>query len=121
MRDLNSLNEESKPALALTLRDFLAIGFRQRGLMVASFLLAFSAALLYATLKDRTYEAHLKILVKHERVELPVSSEDKPAVENRNSGVTEQDLNSEIELLKSRDLLEKVVLTLGLHEPSNES
>ena len=40
----------------------------------------------------------------------------RDAVVSNPGGVTEEELNSEVELLKSRDLLEKVVVTCNLQE-----
>ena len=90
-----------------TLRDWAAIGFRHARLMAFCFLFIFGAAILVTLFTPRQYEAELKILVKGERAD-PVVTPEKEAVMSR-PDVTEQDVNSEVELLKSRDLLEKVL------------
>ena len=69
-------------------------------------------------LSPTQYEAQMKILVKRERVDAIVSG-DPNAASNGRSDVTEDELNSEVELLKSRDLLEQVVLAAGLYTPHN--
>lgn len=96
-------------------REVLAVGFRQRRLIVVSFLGIFTAIALATILWPWPYLSEMKILVRQERVNPLVSSEEMPP-QMVFQGVTEQDLNSEVELLRSRDLLERVVVKTGLHE-----
>jgi uncharacterized protein involved in exopolysaccharide biosynthesis len=103
-----------------SLRDFLAVCFRQRRLTVRSFLGIFSLALLLALVMPRKYVAQMKILVRHERVESVVSPERESPVLWSNQ-VTEEELQSEAELIKSRDLLGKVVVACNLQNPSGRS
>ena len=100
-----------------TLRDWAAVGFRHARLMIFCFLFIFGAVVLITLFTPRQYEAELKILVKGERADPLVSSE-KESVAAR-PDVTEQDVNSEVELLRSRDLLEKVALANGV--PPNDT
>lgn len=102
---------------APTARDLLAVVFRHQWIMAVSFLVVFSAAILMAALQPNRYEAGMKILVKRERADPMVSSESSAAPQFA-PVVTEEDLNSEVELLKSRDLLEKVVLECNLQKTS---
>jgi uncharacterized protein involved in exopolysaccharide biosynthesis len=64
------------------------------------------------------YEAEMKILVTGERMDPVVSSNPNAPAQSR---VTEDQLNSEVELLQSRDLLEQVALAAGLHGANNGS
>jgi uncharacterized protein involved in exopolysaccharide biosynthesis len=98
-----------------TLRYLLGIGFRHQWLIVLSFVLILSMAFVFVTLRPATYEAQMKILVKRERVD-PLVSPDQSSQQAVWLGVTEEELNSEVELLKSRDLLGQVVVAAGLHE-----
>jgi len=93
--------------------------FRQRSLVMLSFLGVFSGAALAAVLLPEKYEAHMKILVQHERVDPVVTAHPNamPSLSNPET-VLEEDLNSEVELIKSRDLLEKIVQSCGLDAPS---
>ena len=96
-----------------TLRDLLAIGFRHSRLIRNAFLGIVAGAILVAVLQPRQYKAGMKILVKRERVDPVVTSE--AAVQPQfATGVTEEELNSEVELLKSRDLLEQIVRECNL-------
>ena len=116
MEDQNPGNFESVRALSPTARDLLAVMFRHHQLITLCFLGVFGAAILAAILLPEQYEARMKILVKQERVDPVVTSEPNPVPQQQlsNQLVTEEDLNSEVELIKSRDLLEKVVETCGL-------
>ncbi len=110
-----SIQPKPEPELAVTLRDYVAPIFRRRRLVSITFLCIFLGAILAALLMPRKYEAEMKILVNRERVDPVVTS--NPELQPGPTivpAVSEEDLNSEVELLKSRDLLEKVVLTCGL-------
>jgi uncharacterized protein involved in exopolysaccharide biosynthesis len=86
--------------------------------MVLSFLGILSGAILAALLQPNRYEAGMKILVKRERVD-PVVTAEAFALPQFALEVTEEEMNSEVELLKSRDLLEKVVLACDLQHQSD--
>jgi uncharacterized protein involved in exopolysaccharide biosynthesis len=101
-------------------RDFLAIGFRQRRLIINTFLGLFSIAVVIAIFLPRKYEAQMKILVRHERAESVVSPERESPVRWQTE-VSEEELQSEAELIKSRDSLTKVVVACNLQEPSSSS
>src|SRR5438876_4709362 len=110
-RDLDASAAEGTQAVHL--RDFLEIGFRQRRVIINSFLGIFSVAVLLAFLLPKQYEAQMKILVRHERAESVVSPERESPVQWRTE-VSEEELQSEAELIKSRDLLTKVVVACDL-------
>src|SRR6266567_9568965 len=109
-RDLDAGAEGSQ---TLHLRDLLEIGFRQRRVIINSFLGIFSVAVLLGFLLPKKYEAQMKILVRHERAESVVSPERESPVQWRTE-VSEEELQSEAELIKSRDLLTKVVVACDL-------
>jgi uncharacterized protein involved in exopolysaccharide biosynthesis len=115
-----AIRTNGEQRLTTTLRDVVAPVFRQRRLATLIFLGIFVGAILTALLLPRKYEAEMKILVNRDRVDsvvtpnpaMPVPAEPVPVV-------SEEDLNSEVELLKSRDLLEKVALACGLASQEN--
>jgi uncharacterized protein involved in exopolysaccharide biosynthesis len=96
----------------LTLRDLMAIGFRHQRLVLVSFVLVFSTIAAFVLLRPSQYEAQMKILVKRERVD-PLVTSDTSSQRPLMLGVTEEELNSEVALLKSRDLLTQVVVATG--------
>jgi len=110
-RNLDATAGEGTPSF--NLRGFLEIGFRQRRVIINSFLGIFSVVVLLAFLLPKQYEAQMKILVRHERAESVVSPERESPVQWRTE-VSEEELQSEAELIKSRDLLTKVVVACDL-------
>jgi len=100
-----------------TLRDIATPLFRHPKLVILTFVGLLLATVLGTVLLPRNdYEAKMKILVKRERVDAAVTP-GRDAVMSNPGGVTEEEINSEVELLKSRDLLEKVVVSCNLQEP----
>ena len=97
----------------VTVRDFLAIGFRQRRLMVTTFIALLGAVVGIALILPKQYEAQMKILVRHERADSVVSAE-RETPRQTQSEISEGELESEAELLKSKDLLGKVVIACNL-------
>src|ERR1700691_5579864 len=96
-----------------TLRDVATPLFRRRKLVLSTFTILALAAILGAILVPKVYQATMEILVKRARVDAAVSPGQDAVVSNP-SEVTEEELNSEVELLKSRDLLENVVVSCDL-------
>lgn len=99
---------------SITLRDVTAILFRQRRLLTLSFAGILLLAILLSGVLAPTYEAEMKILVRHGRVDPVVTSQSNNPPQIMQEEITESELNSEVELLNSRDLLRKVVLANGL-------
>ena len=117
-RDLQTRTEEG--ANHVTMRDFLAIGFRQRRVMVASFVAILGAVIAIALLLPKQYQSEMKILVRHERAESMVSAE-RETPRQTQTEVTEEELQSEAEILKSKDLLTKVVIACNLQKEGDAS
>lgn len=113
MDEQNFQSGKFGPERLSTLRDIVTPLFRHRKLVLWTFLGLVAATILAVILRPKDYEAKMKILVKHERVDAAVSPGRDTALANSGDG-TEEELNSEVELLKSRDLLEKVVVSCDL-------
>jgi uncharacterized protein involved in exopolysaccharide biosynthesis len=97
---------------SITLRDVVALLFRQRRLLLVSFALIFLAVTLLAP--GPAYKAEMKLLVRRGRVDPIVTSQPNAPAQVIQADITESELNSEVELLKSQDVLRKVVLATGL-------
>jgi len=69
-----------------------------------------------AVLLSRNYESRMEILVNRERLDPVVTTESTTQLPQMAPQVTEEEINSEVELLQSRDVLEKVVLACGLQD-----
>jgi uncharacterized protein involved in exopolysaccharide biosynthesis len=91
-----------------TLRDIVAVLFRHRSAMFAAFALI-AAAVAISGVWVPKYEAQMKILVQRQRSDAVVTSSANAPVQYSVEQVSEEDLNSEVELLNSEDLLRKVV------------
>jgi uncharacterized protein involved in exopolysaccharide biosynthesis len=120
MEDQNQRNSQGGRALSLTLRDLLANVFRHRTLAICCFLGILLGTFLSLWMAPKQYEAEMKILVQRERTD-PVLTSDPNTSMQFSTNVTEEELNSEVELLKSRDLIEKVVVACGLQRAATNS
>lgn len=99
-----------------TSRDFAAVLFRQRRTILATFI-GILVVVLLSGMWTRKYEAHMKFLVLRQRTDTMVTaSANAPSQDS--GAITEEDLNSEVELLRSEDLLRKVVLATNLQHKS---
>lgn len=115
MEELANRSSEYSQASGVTLRDVVRPVFRHRRLALLIFFGIFFGAILAILLLPRKYEAEMKLLVNRDRVDAVVTpNADSPAGAQPTAAISEEDINSEVELLKSRDLLEKVVLACGL-------
>jgi uncharacterized protein involved in exopolysaccharide biosynthesis len=117
-RNLRARREESTHQN--TARYFLAIGFRQRRLIITTFVGLLAAVILIALLLPKQYESQMKILVRHERAESVVTVE-RESPQQLRTEVSEEELESEAELLKSKDLLSKVVVACDLQREAGNS
>jgi uncharacterized protein involved in exopolysaccharide biosynthesis len=95
-----------------TLRDLLAVVFRQRRLALISFVGIFLAVVLYGLIAP-PYQAEMKVLVRRGRVD-PVVTSTPSQAEFEREAVTEEELNSEVELLHDNEILRTVVKHAGL-------
>jgi uncharacterized protein involved in exopolysaccharide biosynthesis len=63
------------------------------------------------------YESHFKILLRRSRFDPIVSSQPASAMDFARPAITEEELNSEVDLVRDEDLLKQVVTTAGLVSP----
>jgi uncharacterized protein involved in exopolysaccharide biosynthesis len=117
-REMNMRSSTRQDAANFSLRDLVAPLFRQKRVVIATFLLVLAPAVLFGLLRLRNYESHMAILVSRERLDPLVTSEATDRM-GMTPVLTDQEVNSEAELLKSRDVLEKVVLANGLQKGSH--
>lgn len=96
-----------------SLREAIAVLFRQKNIIILSFLTLFSVVGIVTILLPNQYESKAKILVKNSRADVIVSPEQTNNMTFAGE-VSEAQVNSEIELIQSRDLLEAVVKKTGL-------
>lgn len=96
----------------LVLRDFVHSLFRHRRLMVACLLAILAITTIVTLLRPPQYEVTAGFLVHRSRAEVALSPTDSSYL--LVSGVNEEDIRSEIEILKSPELIEKALLDLDL-------
>ncbi|MDR3413008.1 MAG: hypothetical protein P4L87_18995, partial [Formivibrio sp.] len=103
-----------------TLRDIMAVMFRQRKPMLFAFALVVTAVAVSGVWIPK-YEGQMKILALRQRSDAMVTPSANAPTQFSNDQVSEEDLNSEVELLNSDELLRKVVLTTGLSGTSGST
>jgi uncharacterized protein involved in exopolysaccharide biosynthesis len=100
--------------MTFSLRDLTAPLFRRKRFLIVTFLFLFAAAALLGLQRLHKYESRMEILVSRERLDPLVTTEATSQMGAMTPALTDQEVNSEAELLRSRDLLEKVVLANGI-------
>src|SRR5215469_10585882 len=120
MFDQNLNGKQGDERQSVTLRDLLSVGFRHKKLIINTFLGVFSIAVALAFILPKKYQSEMKILVRHERADNMVTPDREQPMQMRTE-VSEEELQSEAELLKSRDLLTKVVLACDLQGTGDHS
>lgn len=112
-------SRESFPDISL--RDLAAPLFRRKRVLMITFLAVLVAGILAAVLKPPQFTSHMAILVNRERLDPLVSTQSTTQLVTNGNPVPEEEINSEAALLKSRDVLEKVVLANGLDKRHGNS
>jgi uncharacterized protein involved in exopolysaccharide biosynthesis len=114
MRQTNAQMPVTNGFVDLSARDFVAPLFRRKRLLLGTFIVVLVAVIGLAALMGPTYSSRMAILVNQERLDPLVSTEATTQIMNGDNPVTPEEINSEVELLSSRDVLEKVVIANGL-------
>jgi len=91
-----------------TMRELAVILFRQWKVFVSVAGLVFVLAVIYA-FAGAAYRAQVRILVRRGRADPPVAAQQNAPPDFSRVEVTEEELNSEVELLKDDDVLRRVV------------
>jgi uncharacterized protein involved in exopolysaccharide biosynthesis len=90
-----------------TVRELAMVLFRQRKVFAWASGFVLAVAMLYA-ITGTKYEAHMKVLVRRGRADAPVSAQENAPLDLTRMQATEEDLNSEVELLRDDEVLRKV-------------
>jgi uncharacterized protein involved in exopolysaccharide biosynthesis len=109
-------SELTKPfgSQTISIRDGAGTLFRRKGMVLIIFVtILIGTAVVTVILPDK-YESRMKILVKNQRVDVAITPEATTSTAIADTEVSENQINSEIELLTSRDLLTQVVNDCGL-------
>src|SRR5438270_8222957 len=101
------------PQHSLTLRDVAAVFFRHKRLFLISFALIAISGMLYSALFP-SYKAEMKVMLRRGRIDPVVTPTPTPSPAFEHDEITEEELNSEVELLRDQDILRQVVLDTDL-------
>lgn len=97
-----------------TAREVLGIVFRNRRVVLFTFLATFVGVVAAVVLFGIKYEAQTEILVKHQRSDDVVSTGESSSRMGSDDHAREREINTEVALLQSDDLLAQVVKECGL-------
>ncbi len=106
------------PRVDLSLRDVAGVLFRYKFLICVTFLTVAMGTAVVTYLMPNEYESRMRILVKNTRTDMPITAERTSGLNGTapETDVTENQINSEIELLSSKDLLNQVVKEADLSQ-----
>lgn len=93
----------------LSLRTLFDVLFRRKWLILLTFMTTAVTAVLLALYLPDQYESRMKILVRNMRSDTQITAERTEFSSGDVNQVSEEQILSEIELLKSRDILKKIV------------
>jgi uncharacterized protein involved in exopolysaccharide biosynthesis len=96
-----------------TLRDIAAVLFRRKRVVAAAFFAILALVAGYAWTMPR-YQAHMKVLLRHGRLDPFVTPEQNALPFAVRVEISEEEVNSEVELLRDQNLLGRVVAETGL-------
>jgi polysaccharide biosynthesis transport protein len=108
------LASQPRQAPTPTLRDLASVFFRYQKLFVTTFLIVLGGGLFYA-LWNPSYASQMKVLVRHGRID-PAVSPTPTSSFAPNATITEEELNSAVELFRGDDILHEVVVKTKLAE-----
>jgi uncharacterized protein involved in exopolysaccharide biosynthesis len=114
MRDIKPTPTVKDKDDSISLRAIVTPLFRRKRLLIISFLSIFAILAGLSLLAGGSYESHISILVSRERMDPLVTTQSTNQMLGATPPLTDEEVNSEAELLQSSDLLRKVVLANGL-------
>jgi len=95
------------PVTSPTLRDLLAVLFRQGRLALVFFTAIFLSVLGYGIFAP-SYEAHMSVLVRRGRVDPQITPAPTPSPMLQQDEISEEELNSQVELLRDEEILRTI-------------
>ena len=95
--------------------------FRHSRLAAASFLAMLAGVAIATVWIPGSYQSEMKFLITNERPEPVVSSDENTNAPSAPDVISEEVLNSEVELMKSDDVLRRVLASVGRPSPSSIS
>jgi uncharacterized protein involved in exopolysaccharide biosynthesis len=106
---------------SLSIRDAQMFLVRRRKLIIILFILTFGLVALITFLTPEEYESHMKLLVKNDRADLVISPDGRSNADLHSSELSETEMNSEIELMRSNDIMHDVVVRCRLDQRNSDA
>lgn len=119
MKEANRLRQDEEETLRFSVRELAAPLFRRKRIVLSTFCFLIGLSVIAAIVFPPPYKAHMSVLVNRDRLNPLVTTEPTTQVLNGTQPVSEEETNSEMELLKSHDVLEKVVVASGLADSTS--
>jgi uncharacterized protein involved in exopolysaccharide biosynthesis len=118
-----SNHSPGKSEAQVSVRDVASVLFRHKLLLCVTFLAVAVGTAVFTFLMPNEYESRMKILVKNTRSDVPITPERTTGASSNyfENDVSENQINSEIELLTSEDLLKQIVTECGLYHGGGSS
>ncbi|HKP46115.1 MAG TPA: Wzz/FepE/Etk N-terminal domain-containing protein [Pyrinomonadaceae bacterium] len=115
---MNNFTPSKSEHAQLSVRDVVSALFRHKALICTTFLTVAIGTGVLTFLMPNEYESRMKILVKNTRSDVPITPERTTGTAGTyfENEVSENQINSEIELLTSDDLMKQVVTDCGLYQ-----
>lgn len=106
-----------KSEALVSVRDVASVLFRHKLLLCVTFLAVALGTAAITFMMPNEYESRLKVLVKNSRSDVPITPEQTVGSTGNffENDVSENQINSEIELMTGEDLLKQVVTECGLY------
>ena len=101
-----------------SLRELFTVVFKRWKMIVIFAVVVFVGAIVFALTHPDTYVVKATLLVDRARADVALAPTDSSQVISQ---LNEQDLNSEVEALKNRELIEEVVKALGVGEQTQSA
>lgn len=108
---------DKEETFRFSLREAVAPVFRRKRILFTTLTTLLVLSGLAAVVIPAPYKSHMSVLVRHDRLNPLVSTEATTQVINGPSPITEEETNSEMELLTSHDVLQSVAEQAGLDKP----
>lgn len=104
----------------VTPRKFVSLLFHHPKIAIWTFSLVFGIAIVLAIVQKPVYRCQMTFLINMERTD-PLVTTDASLVPKTVPGITDAAINSELQLLKSQDLLREVVIACNLQSIEGKS
>jgi uncharacterized protein involved in exopolysaccharide biosynthesis len=114
-----SIGIQSEQGADISLRDIVTPLFRRKRIVIITLFSVLGVVILLAAIVGPIYTSRMTILVNRERLDPLMTPEATTQMVTTGTPITEEEINSEVELLSSRDVLEQVAAANGLDQPSD--